>query len=185
MKNETWQAVPLGKGRLFYVVKRTGSSAYSRSIFISGKGARMYSIVVIIHVSTALIGFGQTFLFPFLLQSPRSEEGARTVLRLLGEMGTLAKCSDFILLGSGMCMVILGYPFEPWIIASLLLFFIMRFSSAVLSRKAALSLWEMLNQESGPYFMEEYRKRIALFIPKVWFTQAINIAIILLMILKP
>ncbi|MGX1263639.1 hypothetical protein RKD55_001443 [Rossellomorea marisflavi] len=81
----------------------------------------MYSIVVIIHVATALIGFGQTFLFPFLLRFPRSEVEAKTVLMLLGGMGKLAKYSDFILLGSGVGMVCLGYPLEPWIIASLIL----------------------------------------------------------------
>ncbi|WP_213085553.1 DUF2269 family protein [Rossellomorea marisflavi] len=154
-------------------------------MFIRGGMASLYSIVMIVHVATAVIGFGQTFLFPFLLRYPRSEAEARTVLMLLGQMGKLAKYSDLILLGSGVGMLCLGYPFESWVIASLILFFTMRFSSSVLSRKAAISLWNMLHDEAGAYFMEEYRNRMESFLPKVWFTQALNIAIILLMILKP
>lgn len=147
----------------------------------------LYQFVLFIHISTAIIGFGQTFLFPLFLNHPKKEAEIVTTIGLLRKMGTIAKWSDWLLLSSGIALIALGHVriTDGWIILSLALFTLMRFSSSFISRKAAKAVWTSSDELQGEVLEKEFKKRVKSFIPRLWLTQIINFIIIFVMVFKP
>jgi len=147
----------------------------------------MYQVMLFLHVTTALIGFGQTFLYPFMLYYPKTGYQAQTVGGLISWMSKIAKYSDWILLGTGLYMITnTQIDFHAgWVNLSLILFVCMRISSSLVSRKTSKELWDVMEQldtKELPLVFKEKRKA---FIPRLWLTQSFNMGIIILMIMKP
>jgi len=147
----------------------------------------MYKFLLLFHVATAIIGFGQTFLFPIILQLPKNNSQVYFTGHILSSMGKIAKYSDYILFFTGIIMVYLGKAnfHQGFINLSILLFILMRISSGIFSKKTASALFGMMNKNELEISIEEFFKKRDAFMPKLYITQAINFLIIIVMVIKP
>lgn len=147
----------------------------------------IYKILLVIHIVTAIIGMGNTFMFPFLLKLPKTGQQVKMIQRIIEIEGKVAKNSDYILLLSGVGMIAYtGVWFsQGWLTLSLILFICMRLSSAVLSKKTVTELWEVMNSVKDDSFPKDYHLKVKSFMPRLITTQLFVFVIIIIMILKP
>lgn len=147
----------------------------------------MYTIALIIHVTTAIIGFGQTFLFPMLLLLPNNPAQIQYTDIIMRPMGKIAKYSDLLLFTSGTYMVLFGgWNFQQdWVWLAFVLFFTMRFSSRVLSSKTSSALKVSMSKEIDQIDIEEFKLKRRRYFPFLLWVQFLNLLIILDMIIKP
>lgn len=147
----------------------------------------MYTITLIIHVTTAIIGFGQTFLFPILLLLPNNPAQIQYTNIIMRPMGKIAKYSDLLLFTSGTYMVLFGgWNFQQdWIWLAFVLFFAMRFSSRVVSSKTSSALKMSMSKEVNQIDIEEFKLKRKKYFPFLLWVQFLNLLIILDMIIKP
>jgi len=147
----------------------------------------LYTLVLVTHILTAIVGFGQTFLMPVIYLLPKTSQQIKFSHQILFKMGAIAKYSDWILFGSGALMVSLSYWEwkQLWILVAVMLFIVMRVSSAFLSYKTFTDLHQYMNLEENEIYLEEYRKKRKTYFPYLMFVQFLNLLIILDMILKP
>jgi uncharacterized membrane protein len=158
-----------------------------RMFFKKGEGIELYHMILFAHVVTAIIGFGQTFLFPLILQLPKTGQQVLFAWELLSQFSKIAKYSDWILLGTGLTLISMSnFDFQHgWINLSILLFVFMRFSSSVISKKTVNELRVVVEGIRENEMPKEYKIKKNAFMPRLYLTQTINFLIIALMVIKP
>ncbi len=148
----------------------------------------LYQLVLFIHIATAIIGLGQTFLYPWMLKLPQNVAQVKTIRLLLNKSAPIAKYSDYILLFTGIILIIIGQlnlVQNSWLIIAFILFVLMRLSSSLLCKKTFSHLAETMDTITEEKDMAIYKKRLHDFLPNLWITQSINFALIIVMVLKP
>ena len=145
-----------------------------------------YHFWLTIHILTVVIGLGHTFLYPIILNLPKKKEHVSFVYMVTNRLNTIAKYSDYILLFSGIALVLVThYSFkDEWIILSLVLIVSIRISSRFLSKKTSKRLKEIMENIHNNE-VKDYKNALRPYFKKLYVTQTLNLAIILVMIWKP
>ena len=113
--------------------------------------ALLFGVILLIHIVTAVIGFGQTFFYPWMLLKVKKGYEVKYTAGLIASMAHVAKISDYLLLVTGLLMVFvknMGFHHD-WLILAICLFVIMRLFSGVFSRKTTSELWSIMENMEG------------------------------------
>jgi uncharacterized membrane protein len=147
----------------------------------------LYTILIVIHVLSAIVGVGPVFFFNLILKRARNNGELIYAHRLVEKMSRNANVGFGLLLLTGLSMGWINpYYFKmTWYVTSIILFFLSGCYAMFIIEPKLKRLAEIASNANREAITDEYR---ILFKKKAaydWFGNLLAIAIILLMILKP
>lgn len=146
-----------------------------------------YTVLLVVHIISAVVGLGATFGMPVLMGSVKNVNQARFAASVSHGIEKMAKIGSITLLVTGIIMGILdtGLFKQVWYITSIVIYVAVQpIAAGMLPKKAKLQLQTLENHE-GEGLPEEYIKIAKQAIPLNNILFASAIILIILMTTKP
>ncbi|MCA1055731.1 DUF2269 family protein [Rossellomorea aquimaris] len=147
----------------------------------------VYKVLLTIHILSAIVGIGSTFLFPLILAIPKKVKELQLALRVLNKGADYPKFGAILLLLSGLGMGALNTELfqKGWYITAIILLLtaVLIYILRILPRlKTAIDHVADIEGEEIPQTYYDLKNGIK---PFMITASAIDVIIILLMIWKP
>ncbi|MFY3790131.1 DUF2269 family protein [Ureibacillus sp. MALMAid1270] len=147
----------------------------------------VYSLLVLVHVLSAIIGIGATFLFPVLTTSAKNLTQLKYTLALMKKAENYPKVGGIFLILSGLIMGFLNptYFTKIWFTGSLVLYVVVEILIYAIANRKMMKVIPVVMAANGEEIPNEYKVVEKTTQPIHMIASLIGIIIIVLMVLKP
>lgn len=147
----------------------------------------VYSLLVLVHVLSAIIGIGATFLFPVLTSSAKNLTQLKYTLTLMKKAEYYPKVGGIFLILSGLIMGYMNptYFTKIWFTGSLALYVVVEILIYGIANRKMTKVIPIVMAASGEEIPKEYKEAEKTSQPIHMIASLIAIIIIVLMVLKP
>jgi uncharacterized membrane protein len=147
----------------------------------------IYSILVVIHIFSAIVGIGPGFILTTIVKSARTMEEIRHAFMLKTKVHVFVMIGGILVLVTGLAMgFIRPYLFnQGWYITSMLLYFLALALGPTLLKKYSYPIKQILQNKDRNDIPKEYFTHLNKLLKVEYVENTLLICIIILMILKP
>jgi uncharacterized membrane protein len=147
----------------------------------------LYGLFVVLHVLSAVVGMGPTFVFPLIRKSATTGSQLRFVVGLIQKLEPLPNIGGVVLVVSGILLMVMNKTGISlmWLNVSIILLIVMLvlligFIGPRMKKATQLAL-----SSQGEQIPAEYIQSMKAITPLEKAVQAIIVAVIVLMVLQP
>ncbi len=147
----------------------------------------IYSILVVIHIFSAIVGIGPGFILTTIVKSARTMEEIRHAFMLKTKVHVFVMIGGILVLVTGLAMgFIRPYLFnQGWYITSMLLYFLALALGPTLLKKYSYPIKQILQNKDRNDIPKEYFTHLNKLLKVEYVENTLLICIIILMTLKP
>ena len=148
---------------------------------------KIYSLLVLIHIFSAILSVGPLFLMNRILRSAKSVNELKYAHQTVNKISGVAHVSLLILLPTGLLMGLINSSLFKmiWYDASLALFIVYGvYSHLVLDRKSK-ALYQNMMTYTDQQIPQQYTAKFKELVSYEWIGKMITVVIVFLMVLKP
>ena len=147
----------------------------------------LYELFVVLHVLATVVGMGSTFVFPLIRKSAVTASQLRFALGLIQKLEQLPNIGGAVLVVTGILLMILNKTGLSlmWLNISIVLLIVMIVLLAGLIGPRMRKVTQLVLSSQGDQIPAGYMQSIKTIAPLETVVQAIIVAVIVLMVLKP
>lgn len=147
----------------------------------------LYSLLLFIHISSAILGIGPGFAMIFVTKNARNMTELRYAYLIRKKLHNCVMVGGILLLLTGLTMGALSPVWfrSGWYVASLLLFLVALAMGTIVLSPRSKKIKELLQQHTGDEIPDEYVRLVRNTFLFEWIENSIVLVIIVLMITKP
>ncbi|MDX8044456.1 DUF2269 family protein [Gracilibacillus sp. S3-1-1] len=147
----------------------------------------IYTILVIIHIFSAIVGVGPGFVLTTIVKSAKTLPEIRHAFAIKRKVHIFVMIGGVLVLITGLLMgAINTFLFQQgWYIVSMVLFFIALSLGPTILKKYSTPIKELLADDNLDYVPDEYHYYVKKLLRTEYVENTLLLAIILLMITKP
>lgn len=147
----------------------------------------LYGLFVVLHVLAAVAGMGSIFAFPLIRQSAATASQLRYALALIQKLEHLPALGGAAIIVTGIVLMILSGAGLSlmWLNLSILLVIVMVVLLTGFIEPQIRAVTRLVLASQGEQIPAEYIRSIRKTVPFERVVQAITVAVIVLMVLKP
>lgn len=147
----------------------------------------IYSILVVIHIFSAIVGIGPGFILTTIVKSARTMEEIRHAFMLKTKVHVFVMIGGILVLVTGLAMgFIRPYLFnQGWYITSMLLYFLALALGPTLLKKYSYPIKQIIQDKDRNDVPKEYFTHLNKLLKVEYVENTLLICVIILMILKP
>ncbi|MFC4386786.1 DUF2269 family protein [Gracilibacillus marinus] len=147
----------------------------------------IYSILVVIHIFSAIVGIGPGFILTTIVKSAKTMEEIRHAFILKTKVHVFVMIGGILVLVTGFAMgLIRPYLFnQGWYITSMLLYFLALALGPTLLKKYSYPIKQIIQNKDRNDVPKEYFTHLNKLLKVEYVENTLLICVIILMILKP
>jgi uncharacterized membrane protein len=147
----------------------------------------LYGLFVVLHVLAAVVGMGSTFVFPLIRKSAATGSQLRFALGLIQKLEQLPNIGGAVIVVTGILLMILNKTGLSlmWLNVSIVLLIVMIVLLAGFIGPRMKKVTQLVLSSQGEQIPAGYMQSIKTIAPLETAVQAIIVAVIVLMVLKP
>jgi len=147
----------------------------------------LYGLFVVLHVLAAVVGMGPTFVFPLIRKSATNGSQLRFAVGLIQKLEQLPNIGGAVLVVTGILLMILNKTGLSlmWLNVSIVLLIVMIVLLIGFIGPRMKKATQLVLSSQGEQIPAEYMQSMKAITPLEKAVQAIIVAVIVLMVLKP
>lgn len=148
---------------------------------------KIYSLLVLIHIFSAILSVGPLFLMNRILRSAKSVNELKYAHQTVNKISGVAHVSLLILLPTGLLMGLINSSLFKmiWYDASLALFIVYGVYSHLVVDRKSKALYQNIMTYTDQQIPQQYTAKFKELVSYEWIGKMITVVIVFLMVLKP